>query len=46
MFTERDFIKRRFEKCSGGAEMIGIAEFTLFMEELGVRTDKIKDLFR
>lgn len=43
---ERDFIKRRFEKCSGGAQMIGIAEFTLFMEELGVRTEKIKDLFR
>ncbi|XP_068748492.1 uncharacterized protein [Montipora capricornis] len=43
---EKEYIRRKFDKCSGGVNILGIEEFALFMAEIGLETDRMKDFFR
>ena len=44
--TEKEYIKKMFEKRSDGEDFLGIQGFSSFMEENGLHTDRINDLFR
>ena len=44
-FTEKEFLKRKFDKYCNRENVIKLEGFSLLMEELGVR-EQYKDLFR
>ncbi|XP_067033041.1 uncharacterized protein [Acropora muricata] len=44
--SEKEYIKKMFEKRSDGEDFLGIQGFSSFMEENGLHTDRINDLFR
>lgn len=44
-FTEKEFLKRKFEKYCNRENVVKLEGFSLLMEELGM-TEGYKDLFR
>jgi len=44
-FTEKEFIRRKFDKYCNREKVLKLEGFSLMMEELGV-TEGYKDLFR